>query len=56
MRSRPNPYRVLAHALDSGDARLAELLATRLLGIARRPRGIGAARAIERLVQALRVD
>lgn len=31
MRRRPNPYRVLAHALDVGDGRLAELLAARLM-------------------------
>lgn len=30
MRRRPNPYRVLAHALDAGDRRLAELLRLRL--------------------------
>lgn len=32
MRRRPNPYRVLAHALDVGDARLVELLQARLIG------------------------
>jgi len=30
MRRRPNPYRVLAHALDVGDTRLIELLQARL--------------------------
>lgn len=30
MRRRPNPYRVLAHAVDVGDLRLTELLVLRL--------------------------
>ncbi len=33
MRRPPNPYRVLAHALDFGDRRLAEALTCRLAGV-----------------------
>lgn len=33
MRRPPNPYRVLAHALDVGDHRLAEVLTLRLSGV-----------------------
>ena len=55
MHRRPNPYRVLAHAIDAGDARLAELLAARLLRVDRR-RSVGAGRVVERLVRALGLD
>jgi len=55
MRRRPNPYRVLAHAVDVGDLRLVELLALHLS-----PRGSGhpwpsapAEAAIERLMTLL---
>jgi hypothetical protein len=52
---RPNPYRVLAHALDVGDRRLAELLVLRLAGSSRgsaRSRAPAQA-AVERLVALL---
>ena len=51
----PNPYRVLAHAIDAGDARLAELLTARLLRVDRR-RAVGPGRVVERLVEALGLD
>ena len=51
----PNPYRVLAHAIDAGDTRLAELLTARLLRVDRR-RTVGAGRIVERLVAALGLD
>jgi hypothetical protein len=52
---RPNPYRVLAHALDVGDLRLAELLALRLTEASRGgTRSTAAAQvAVERLVALL---
>ena len=52
---RPNPYRVLAHALDVGDRRLAELLALRLSGASRpTARSTAAAQtAVERLIALL---
>lgn len=50
----PNPYRVLAHAIDAGDARLAELLTARLLCVDRR--AVGPGRVVERLVEALGLD
>jgi hypothetical protein len=48
----PNPYCVLAHAIDAGDTRLAELLTTRLMLVDRR-RTVRAGRIVERLVDAL---
>jgi hypothetical protein len=54
MRRRPNPHRVLAHAIECGDTRLAALLAARLLTAPRRP-GAGPDRVVERLVRALRL-
>ncbi|MEJ7655580.1 MAG: hypothetical protein WKF33_00930 [Thermoleophilaceae bacterium] len=52
---RPNPYRVLAHALDVGDLRLAELLALRLTEASRggTPSTAAAQVAVERLVALL---
>jgi hypothetical protein len=52
---RPNPYRVLAHALDVGDRRLAELLALRLggTGFDRTGSTTAAQAAVERLVALL---
>ena len=50
----PNPYRVLAHAIDAGDARLAELLTARLLRVDRR--AVGPGRVVQRLVEALGLD
>jgi hypothetical protein len=52
MGRRPNPYRVLAHAIDAGDRRLAALLAARL----RTPPPHPAQRLVERLVKALGLD
>ena len=50
MRHRPNPYRVLAFAIDVGDLELAAALRRRLAGqrVRRGPR-----RTIERLVSSL---
>ena len=58
MRCRPNPYRVLAHALDAGDLRLAELLALRLTGMGLVGAGSAPAAeaAVERLMMLLRVS
>lgn len=52
---RPNPYRVLAHALDVGDRRLAELLALRLGGTSfdRTASTTAPQAAVERLVALL---
>ncbi len=54
MRRRPNPYRVLAHAIDVGDVHLAELLAQRLSGppVGGNPLPAAAA-AVERLMRFL---
>ena len=52
MRRPPNPYRVLAHAIDAGDRQLATLLSARL---ARRPR-TAADRVVDRLLRALNLD
>ena len=52
MHRRPNPYRVLAHAIDAGDIRLAELLTARLLRVDR-CRVVSPGRIVERLVEAL---
>ena len=49
----PIPYRVLAHAIEAGDRRLAELLAARLLPPAR---GRGAGRVVERVARALGLE
>ena len=58
MRRRPNPYRVLAHALDVGDLRLAEVLTLRLTGTALPWRGSASAAeaAVERLMTLLAVS
>jgi len=50
MRHRPNPYRVLAFAIDVGDLELAAALRRRLAG--RRARR-GPRRTVERLVRSL---
>jgi hypothetical protein len=50
MSHRPNPYRVLAFAIDVGDLELAAALRRRLA--TRRPRR-GARRTVERLVRSL---
>jgi hypothetical protein len=49
MREPPNPYRVLAHALDAGDLGLAAALRRRLFRSAPRL-------TVERLVRSLRLD
>jgi hypothetical protein len=49
MRQPPNPYRVLAHAIDVGDAGLAAALRRRLFRTAPR-------RTLERLIRSLRLD
>ena len=51
MRHRPNPYRVLAFALDVGDLELAAALRARLAG--RRARRGAPRRTVERLVRSL---
>ena len=58
MRRRPNPYRVLAHALDVGDLRLAEALTLRLTGVrVTSQRSAAAAEAaVERLMTMLGVS
>jgi len=59
MRHRPNPYRVLAFALDVGDHRLAELLTQRLFACGRASTaapGPAAEATVERLLALLRAD
>jgi hypothetical protein len=55
MRRPPNPYRVLAHALDVGDRRLAEALTFRLaaVGLSGPRQGAAAEATVERLNAAL---
>ena len=48
----PNPYRVLAHALDVGDLRLAEVLSFHLTEAGRTA---AAQAAVERLMRLLRM-
>lgn len=57
MRRRPNPYRVLAYAIDVGDVRLAEVLALRLgtrNPLTRTGPALAAEGAVERLMRLLR--
>ena len=56
MRRPPNPYRVLAHALDAGDLELARLLADRLLRPAGERLPPAARDAVQRLARALKLD
>jgi hypothetical protein len=58
MRRRPNPYRVLAHALDVGDRRLAEVLTLQLAGVDLSGAGPAAAAeaTVERLMMLLGVS
>jgi len=57
MRRPPNPYRVLAHALDAGDRRLAEVLTLRLARVGLSGSGSVAAEAtVDRLMKLLGVS
>ncbi len=53
MRRPPNPYRVLAHALDAGDRGLAEVLTLRL---ARVGGSVAAEATVDRLMKLLGVS
>jgi len=58
MRRPPNPYRVLAHALDVGDRHLAEALTFRLtrVGVSDHRQGAAAEATVERLMTLLGVS